>query len=53
MHNPIQEDPSRSPVPLHEVEIDFFYLDLETCTRCIGTDQNLDAARIRLLRQGR
>lgn len=27
-----------------EIGIDFMYLDLETCTRCRGTDANLDAA---------
>jgi hypothetical protein len=27
-----------------EIVIDFMYLDLETCTRCRGTDANLDAA---------
>lgn len=26
------------------VEIDFLYLDLSVCTRCIGTDANLDVA---------
>jgi hypothetical protein len=27
-----------------KVEIDFMYLDLETCTRCKGTDANLATA---------
>ena len=27
-----------------KVEIDFLYLDLNVCTRCKGTDANLDAA---------
>ncbi len=26
------------------VEIDFMYIDLDVCTRCIGSDQNLDEA---------
>jgi len=31
--------------PKHRrVEIDFLYLDLTVCTRCIGTDANLEAA---------
>jgi hypothetical protein len=33
-----------SPVSTHELVIDFMYLDLETCTRCQGTDANLEAA---------
>jgi hypothetical protein len=33
-----------SPVSTRELVIDFLYLDLETCTRCRGTDANLDAA---------
>lgn len=27
-----------------KIEIDFMYIDLETCTRCRGTDANLEAA---------
>jgi hypothetical protein len=26
------------------IEIEFFFLDLNTCTRCVGTDQNLEKA---------
>ena len=33
-----------SPVSTRELVIDFLYLDLETCTRCRGTDANLEAA---------
>ena len=33
-----------SSLSTHEVVIDFLYLDLETCTRCRGTDANLEAA---------
>jgi hypothetical protein len=33
-----------APASTHELVIDFLYLDLETCTRCRGTDANLDAA---------
>ncbi|HHX26221.1 MAG TPA: DUF2703 domain-containing protein [Firmicutes bacterium] len=33
------------PKPKHRrIEIDFLYLDLTVCTRCIGTDANLEAA---------
>ena len=27
-----------------EIDIDFLFLDLKTCTRCVGTDQNLEKA---------
>ena len=30
----------------HQLAIDFLYLDLETCTRCRGTDANLAAALV-------
>lgn len=33
-----------SPVATRELVIDFMYLDLQTCTRCRGTDANLEAA---------
>jgi hypothetical protein len=33
-----------SPAAMHQLVIDFLYLDLETCTRCRGTDANLAAA---------
>jgi hypothetical protein len=33
-----------APAATHQVGIDFMYLDLETCTRCRGTDANLEAA---------
>lgn len=29
---------------LRTIEIDFLYLDLTACTRCLGTDQNLERA---------
>jgi hypothetical protein len=32
------------PPSSHQLVIDFLYLDLETCTRCQGTDANLEAA---------
>lgn len=27
-----------------KIDIDFLFLDLKTCTRCVGTDQNLEKA---------
>jgi hypothetical protein len=36
--------------PPRAVGIDFLYLDLETCTRCRGTDANLEAALSQLER---
>jgi hypothetical protein len=38
------DDRVASPVSTRELVIDFLYLDLETCTRCRGTDANLEAA---------
>jgi hypothetical protein len=38
------DDRVASPVSTQELVIDFMYLDLETCTRCRGTDANLEAA---------
>jgi hypothetical protein len=35
-----------SPATMHQLVIDFLYLDLETCTRCRGTDANLAAALV-------
>jgi hypothetical protein len=29
---------------INRLQIDFLYLDLETCTRCRGTDRNLESA---------
>jgi hypothetical protein len=31
-------------IPNHLIEIDFLYLDLTTCTRCVGSDENLKEA---------
>ena len=28
----------------HMIDIDFLFLDLKTCTRCVGTDRNLEKA---------
>jgi hypothetical protein len=33
-----------APTPTRRLRIDFFFLDLETCTRCRGTDRNLESA---------
>ena len=36
------------PKPKHRrVEIDFLYPDLNVCTRCIGTDANLEIKKFR------
>lgn len=29
---------------LRKIDIDFLFLDLKTCTRCVGTDKNLEQA---------
>jgi hypothetical protein len=39
--------PAKAPAAsddAHKISIDFLFLDLTTCSRCVGTDQNLDAA---------
>jgi hypothetical protein len=38
------DDRVASPMSTQELVIDFLYLDLESCTRCRGTDANLEAA---------
>jgi len=35
---------STKPQQTKKVEIDFMYIDLEVCTRCKGTDRNLETA---------
>ena len=42
----IMNAPVASPVATRELVIDFMYLDLATCTRCRGTDANLEAALV-------
>jgi Domain of unknown function (DUF2703) len=44
MGTDVMDDVAASPAATHQVLIDFMYLDLETCTRCRGTDANLEAA---------
>jgi hypothetical protein len=39
-----------SPAAMRQLVIDFLYLDLETCTRCRGTDANLEAALVEVER---
>jgi hypothetical protein len=36
--------PHETPTTSPRLRIDFLFLDLETCTRCRGTDRNLEAA---------
>jgi hypothetical protein len=36
--------PAEDPQSTEKLRIDFLFLDLTTCTRCRGTDRNLDAA---------
>jgi len=38
------DDRVASAVSTRQIVVDFLYLDLETCTRCRGTDANLEAA---------
>ena len=36
--------PNGQHAPLRKIDIDFLFLDLKTCTRCVGTDENLAQA---------
>ena len=44
MSSAVLDDLVAMPASPHQLVIDFMYLDLETCTRCQGTDANLEAA---------
>ena len=44
MTRSLQSGKSANLSPSRKLEIDFFYLDLETCSRCTGTNKNLDLA---------
>ncbi len=36
--------PNQQQVLSRQVDVDFLFLDLNTCTRCVGTNENLDIA---------
>jgi hypothetical protein len=42
--NMLQIDTSEKKVSNRVIELEFLYLDLNTCTRCVGTNENLEAA---------
>ncbi|NPV89519.1 MAG: DUF2703 domain-containing protein [Firmicutes bacterium] len=44
--SPIQESviPDNIETPKRSLEIEFMYIDLEVCTRCLGTESNLEVA---------
>ena len=44
MATAVLDDLVEAPGSTRELLIDFLYLDLETCTRCRGTDANLEVA---------
>jgi Domain of unknown function (DUF2703) len=44
MGTTIMDIMGEAPASTREIDIDFLYLDLETCTRCLGTDVNLGTA---------
>lgn len=44
MSTSVLDAPVADPVSSPPITIDFLYVDLEVCTRCVGTDANLDAA---------
>ncbi len=44
MENRISDSLSHQQIPLTRVHVDFLFLDLNTCTRCVGTNKNLEIA---------
>jgi hypothetical protein len=44
MNRSILEAEAGTPTASRAIAIDFLYLDLDVCTRCIGTNTNLEAA---------
>ena len=36
--------PNQQQILSRQVDVDFLFLDLNTCTRCVGTNENLDIA---------
>ena len=44
MNRGIRDVPVGIPTASQTIAIDFLYLDLDVCTRCIGTSTNLEAA---------
>ena len=44
----MHESANEAPTSPRQITIEFLYLDLETCDRCIGTDINLDVALAQL-----
>ncbi len=44
MSTAILEAASDTAAGTRHIEVDFLYVDLNTCTRCLGTDANLEEA---------
>lgn len=44
MNTQALELPRQQKFSPHQVDVDFLFLDLNTCTRCVGTNQNLEIA---------
>ena len=40
----VLDAPAEPSSAARQITVDFMYLDLDACTRCVGTDANLDAA---------
>lgn len=40
----LQTDTSEKKISHRVIELEFLYLDLNTCTRCVGTNENLETA---------
>lgn len=46
MNTQTLELPYQAQVLPRQVEVDFLFLDLNSCTRCVGTNQNLETALV-------
>lgn len=44
MNTQTLELPKQQQISPRQVDIDFLFLDLNTCTRCVGTNENLEIA---------
>lgn len=44
MNTQILELPNQQQVLSRQIDVDFLFLDLNTCTRCVGTNENLKIA---------
>ncbi|MCU7925041.1 MAG: DUF2703 domain-containing protein [Candidatus Thiodiazotropha sp. (ex Dulcina madagascariensis)] len=44
MNTQTRESPNQQQTSSRQVDVDFLFLDLNTCTRCVGTNEHLETA---------